>query len=126
MNKPFIAVTAPRSLSDGDSGAARCFVHDLVMEALVGVYDHEHANRQRIRVNVDLELVRPGVRGEDAAATVRGVLEAGHVTLVETLAERIAQRLLDDARVRCVQVRVEKLDIFPDAKIGIEIVRWRP
>jgi len=43
---------------------------------------------------------------------------------VETLAERIAALCLDDARVRSVRIRVEKLDVFPDAtSVGVEIER---
>ena len=46
-------------------------------------------------------------------ASVRDILNAGHVNLVETLAERIADRCLIDRRVKLAKVRVEKLDVFP-------------
>jgi len=43
---------------------------------------------------------------------------------VETLAERIAAFALEDARVRAVRVRIEKLKIIPDAaSVGVEIER---
>jgi 7,8-dihydroneopterin aldolase/epimerase/oxygenase len=43
---------------------------------------------------------------------------------VETLAERIAALCLSDRRVRVARVRVEKLDVFPDAtSVGVEIER---
>jgi dihydroneopterin aldolase len=55
---------------------------------------------------------------------VRALVAERHVNLIETLAERIASLVLEDRRVREVSVRVEKLDIFPDAaSVGIEIVR---
>jgi dihydroneopterin aldolase len=45
--------------------------------------------------------------------------------LLETLAEEIAAICLQDGRVRSVRVRVEKLDIFPDAaSVGVEIERF--
>jgi dihydroneopterin aldolase len=57
---------------------------------------------------------------------VRGLIGAGHVNLVETLAERIAEACLHDLRVHAVRVRVEKLDVFPDAvSAGVEIERRR-
>jgi dihydroneopterin aldolase len=112
------------------------FLRDLVLPASIGVYPHEHAARQRVRINVDLgvedeagggvgrdELPRV-VDYEKVANKVRAIVGAGHVRLAETLAERIAEACLDDGRVRLVRVRVEKLDIFPDAvSAGVEIER---
>jgi len=51
---------------------------------------------------------------------------AGHVNLVETLAERIAGDCLADARVAAVRVRIEKPDVIANAQaVGVEIVRTR-
>ncbi len=124
MNKLFATVTVPRMAAA--TLVNRVFVRDLVMDASVGVYDHEKVALQRIRLNLDLEVVGPGLTGEDGIAAIRSVVTQGHTTLIETLAERIAARCLQDARVRSVIVRVEKLDIFPDAtSIGVEIERSR-
>ena len=49
---------------------------------------------------------------------MRGIVAAGHVRLVETLAERIAEACLADRRVHLARVRVEKLDIFAGRGIG--------
>jgi dihydroneopterin aldolase len=58
------------------------------------------------------------------ADTVRAIVASGHVRLVETLAERIAEACLTDRRVHVARVRVEKLDIFADAtSAGVEIER---
>ena len=57
---------------------------------------------------------------------VRAIVSARHVRLVETLAERIAICCLVDERVVSARVRVEKLDVFPDAvSAGVEIERVR-
>jgi dihydroneopterin aldolase len=78
-------------------------------------------------------LSRPAVSHDDlsrvvdyeaVAATARRILEAGHVALVETLAERIAEACLADRRVRLVRVRVEKLEaVAGAASVGVEIER---
>ena len=121
----------------------RVFLRDLVLQASIGVFPHEHAARQRIRVNVELRVRDPhAVPGADPvgpdelarvvdytaiAETARRLAGAGHVRLVETLAERIAVALLADGRVRAAIVRVDKLDIFPDAEsAGVEIERRAP
>jgi 7,8-dihydroneopterin aldolase/epimerase/oxygenase len=117
------------------------FLRDLVLSASIGIYPHEHAALQRVRINVDLGVEDDGARAlsrvrvgrddlsrvvdyEKVAATVRGIITAGHVRLVETLAERIAEACLTDPRVHLARIRVEKLDIFPDAaSAGVEIER---
>jgi dihydroneopterin aldolase len=120
------------------------FVRDLVLEASIGVYRHEQAGRQRIRINIDLAVEDDGARGRSRAAVgadalsrvvdygtiaqaARDVVSSGHVMLVETLAERIAENCLRDLRVFSARIRIEKLDIFPDAvSAGVEIERRRP
>jgi dihydroneopterin aldolase len=117
-------------------GLRRVFIRDLVLEASIGVHPHEHGRRQRVRINLDLGVVDDGpgpdqlarvVDYEAVASRVRSVIDAGHVRLAETLAERIAEVCLMDRRVRLARVRIEKLDIFADAEsVGVEIERRQP
>ena len=121
------------------------FIRDLTLLASIGVHPHEHATKQRVRINIDLGVEDDGARllsrapvgrvvGRDelsrvvdyeaVAQGVRAVVARGHVILVETLAERIAELCLSDPRVQLIRVRVEKLDVFADAtSAGVEIER---
>ena len=65
--------------------------------------------------------------GQDSGTwAVRSLAAGEHVHLIETLAERIAQTALSDPRILNVRVRVEKLDVYPDAAaVGVEIERTR-
>jgi dihydroneopterin aldolase len=112
----------------------RVFVKDLVLAALIGVHRHEKDGRQRVRINLDMEVIESEqpvqdrladvVCYEDVVTAIRGIVAAGHINLVESLAELIADRCLEDRRVRKVRVRVEKLDVFADASsVGVEIER---
>ena len=57
---------------------------------------------------------------------VRELVAAGHVKLVETLAERLAEATLEDARILAVRVRVGKLDILANGAVaGVEVSRRR-
>ncbi|MEA2774742.1 MAG: 7,8-dihydroneopterin aldolase/epimerase/oxygenase [Acetobacteraceae bacterium] len=124
-----------------EAGLRHVFLRDLVLPASIGIYQHEHEVNQRVRINVDLgvdddsalagltvgpdELTRV-VDYEKIANRVRAIVGSGHTRLVETLAERIAESCLTDARVKLVRIRVEKLDVFPDAvSAGVEIERLR-
>jgi dihydroneopterin aldolase len=112
----------------------RVFVHDLELMARVGVHKVELRYEQRIVVSVDLEVLDRYDGVSDRLADVldygevvqntRTIVESEHFHLIETLAERIAQSCLSDARVRLVRVRVEKPDILPGCRsVGIEISR---
>ena len=128
-------------LASAARGLRHVFLRDLILGASIGVHPHEHAAPQRVRVNVDLAVEDDGARAlsrsavgrddlsrvvdyEVVADAVRLIVGTGHVKLVETLAERIAEACLRDGRVHLARVRVEKLDIFPDAvSAGVEIER---
>jgi len=130
-------------IADAARGLRHVFLRDLVLPASIGVHPHEQAGTQRVRINVDLgveddgarALSRPSVGRDDlrrvvdyegVADAVRAIVAAGHVMLVETLAERIAESCLSDPRVHLARVRVEKLDVFADAaSAGVEIERRR-
>ena len=127
-------IVYPRPASDIAPRIRQVFVRDLVVPCSIGAYRHERSAPQRVRVNVNLAVVEGDGPLDDQLAHVvsyekivegiRHVAQAGHINLVETLAERIADLCLADPRVRSVRVRVEKLDVFPDAaSVGIEIER---
>jgi dihydroneopterin aldolase len=63
---------------------------------------------------------------EEIADGVRKLIASGHVNLVETLAQQIADMCFSHKRVQTVRVRVEKLAVFEDAvSAGVEIERHR-
>ena len=128
---------AGRVSSGGTSTEApfdRVFVHDLVLDAEIGVYNHEKGVTQRARFSVDIEVMPSGQAVEDQIArvldydtiiaTIKDILAEGHINLVETLADEIATRCLAHPRAASVKVKIEKLDKEPGA-VGVEIVRRR-
>lgn len=109
------------------------FVHDLVLEARIGAYARERDTPQRVRFDVDATILRFDRVAEDMRDVfsydlisdgIRMLVEAGHVELVETLAERIAAMLLVHPRVVKAAVRVQKLDTGSGV-VGIAIERCR-
>jgi 7,8-dihydroneopterin aldolase/epimerase/oxygenase len=114
----------------------RVFIRDLEIMASIGVFEFEHRYEQRIVVSIELEVTDTydgvserlaDVVDYSAVVTkVEAIAHAGHVKLIETLAERFASVCLEDARVQVVRVRVEKPDIMPSCRaVGIEIERRR-
>lgn len=122
-------------IADGSQSIRHVFVRDLVLDGEIGVYAHEKDGfQQPMRFNIDLtvrevahsDALENVVCYEQIVNKVKNLLTEGHVNLVETLAERIASRCLEDARVECARVRVEKLAAIAEvASVGVEIERTR-
>lgn len=119
-------------IADAARAIRHVFVRDLLLEAHIGVYAHEHGRTQPIRVNVDLTVVEAAhsdalanvVCYETVVNEIKAIVAAGHLNLVETLAEQIATQCLVDERVSVARIRVEKLAAIAEAaSVGVEIER---
>jgi 7,8-dihydroneopterin aldolase/epimerase/oxygenase len=98
----------------------RIELRSLRLTALVGVLPHERSQPQPVEVDLDAVCdLRPAGSSDDLDDTVdygelcrriEEVVTAGHVALLETLAERIAASVLDaDPRIESAEVAVRKL-----------------
>ncbi|MBC6440836.1 MAG: dihydroneopterin aldolase [Rhodospirillales bacterium] len=111
----------------------KVFLEGLLLEAEIGVLDHEHGRRQPLIVDITME-VNTGAPDENdlcsvidyrvAADHARSLVASGHIELVETFVERLASACLKDTRVIKVTVRARKPDAIEDAEAaGVEIAR---
>ncbi|HEY1836028.1 MAG: dihydroneopterin aldolase [Rhizomicrobium sp.] len=125
----------PLRIADAAKAVRHVFIRNLEVLAQIGVYGHEQGKLQPVRINVDL-AVEDVLDVEDKlervvdygaiAGKIRAIIDAGHINLAETLAERIAQSCFEDPRVKTARVRVEKLHALPGAESGgVEIERSR-
>ena len=138
MSSPNVRLVPSPNIADARVGIRHVFVRDLVLMCSIGVYDFEHENKQRVRINLDLAVFEGDISAvadnienvvcyEQITKAVRTVCQSGHINLVETMAEDIASVCLENIQVRSVRVRVEKLDVFEDASsVGVEIERFNP
>ncbi len=133
---PAARPAASSAIEELRPGVYRVYVRDFILPANIGVHDSERNGPQRVRINVDLQVVEGAAPLDDDIARVysyekivegiRDIIASGHINLVETLAERIALLCFEDARVIRARVAVDKLDVEPDADaLGIEIERTR-
>ena len=112
----------------------RISLRDHVVEADIGAFQQERGQKQRLRFNVVVE-VRPApapleddvdriLSYDRITEAIAAELAAERLNLLETLAARVAERVLAEPQAMRVFVRVEKLDRGPGA-LGVEIVRSR-
>ena len=103
--------------------ALTVFVRGLRIEAAIGVYDHEHGRTQPLVIDARLEIAPRPVEHladtfnyETVVRLARGLADEGHIGLVETFAQRLAEGLMDDPDVLSVTVAVAK----PEALAGAD------
>ncbi len=135
MDETAIAFELPHVRAAATSGGDpldRISVRDYLREVEIGAFQSERGVKQRVRFNVVLEVRHTTAAQSDDVDKVisyDSIIEAielqlstERINLLETLAERIAERCLEDPRVIRAFVRIEKLDRIPGT-LGIEIVR---
>lgn len=110
----------------------RISLRDHVVDADIGAFQQERGHRQRLRFNVVVEVAPADLPLEDdvdrilsydrITFAIAAELAAERLNLLETLAERVAKRILAEPQARRVFLRIEKLDVGPYA-LGVEIMR---
>ncbi|WP_425100071.1 dihydroneopterin aldolase [Tropicibacter sp. S64] len=118
----------------GDEPRDRISLRDHVVEAEIGAFQAERGTTQRLQFNVVVEVIPLTGTIEDdvdrilsydrVTEAIAHELAAERLNLLETLAERIAERILLEPQAARAFVRIEKLDRGPGA-LGVEIVRSR-
>ncbi|MCJ8324454.1 MAG: dihydroneopterin aldolase [Rhizobiales bacterium] len=121
------------NLADQQQNLRHIFVHGLKLKASIGVYDHEKTRQQMVIISVDLAVAETTPHHDDIENVVcyktivnqiEAYIAAGHVQLVETMAEQIADICLKNPQVKRVLVKIEKPEAFAHAtSVGVIIER---
>lgn len=124
-------------LGDDNWEVDRIVLEGMVFSGRHGVRpaEREHAQEFNVRVELDTDLVQAGRsdRVEDTVdyrrvhAIAKEIVEGESVKLIETLADRIAERVLDLNRVVAVSVRIAKRpeSMRPIEAAAVQIRRTR-
>ena len=112
-------------------------IRRLLVDMFIGVHEHERHSKQRVAIDVELELDYPAEGFSKAVYKnvgcyetlvdkIKNLSKEDHVVLVETFADKIADIALDDERVISAAIHVEKLDVFSDCEaVGATIKKSR-
>lgn len=132
-----LAFAHPSERSEATSSVGpldRISLRDHIVEVEIGAFQAERGTTQRICFNVVVEVEPIEAPLEDdvdrilsydrVTEAIAHELSEERLNLLETLAARIAERILWEPQAVRVFVRIEKLDRGPGA-LGVEIVRSR-
>ncbi len=124
-------------MSNGRPGTGdTIFLHELVVETTIGIWEWERRIRQK--VSIDLEMgadIRGAAQKDTVDATlnykavakkVQQFVSESEFQLIETLAEKVAQLILEEFEVPWVRVRASKPKAISGANdVGVLIFRAR-
>ena len=123
-----------RAEASSQTPCDRISLRDYIVEVEIGAFQQERGTLQRVRFNVVVEVLPlSGPIDDDVdrilsydkvTEAISTELDAERINLLETLAARVAERILLEPQAERVFVRIEKLDRGP-ISLGVEIVRAR-
>lgn len=107
------------------------FISGLEIEAVIGVYDWERTIHQRLVLDLEMAWdIRAAAAQDDLSLTLdyaaisQRVLDYVSTTqfeLIETLAERIAELILNEFSVPWLRLQLNKPGAVPAAKGGVGV-----
>ena len=112
------------------------FLHDLKVDAVIGLWDWERQFKQTLHIDVDLgtdisaagksDSIDDTVDYKAVTKRILHITETGGFLLVEALAEAIAAAILDEFKVTWLRLRINKKSAVRQARdVGVMIERAR-
>ena len=114
----------------------KVLIRDLVLNMLVGIHNFEKKKKQRVKfnlvININQNLVpndkdlKSIVNYEQVIKVINKIIARKHYPLLETLAEKIFDKLFENMRIKKILLRIEKLDVIKNTtSVGIELEKTR-
>ena len=109
------------------------FLENLVLSGRHGVHDSEQAVAQEFIVTISADLdarkaaetddISDTANYKDFLAIARKVIEGPPARLIETVAQKIAEKILENKKVKKISVTIRKPKAVAPALAGVTIVR---
>ncbi|MEK7133691.1 MAG: dihydroneopterin aldolase [Patescibacteria group bacterium] len=113
----------------------KIFISDLAVRGKHGVTEVERSREQGFILDIEIRFDTKKAAASDALgdtvdygsfrAAAKDVVEGPSFKLLETLAGAVAERILQDTRIRSIAVSVRKTEMYPDCTPGVTIERTR-
>ena len=114
----------------------KVLIKDLVLNMFVGIHNFEKKKKQRVKFNLDINIdqnlvpndkdLKSIVNYEQVIKVINKIIARKHYPLLETLAEKIFDKLFENMRIKKILLRIEKLDVIKNTtSVGIELEKTR-
>ena len=109
----------------------KILINNLIIQASIGVSEHEKQNQQKIIVNVELLLSNNSEPKHDNIEATQDysqfrkclidIIQSQHFQLLEVLVEKIHSTLMINSYVLGAKVNISKPNIFQDCEVAYEL-----
>ena len=110
-------------------------IRDLIIPCLIGIFEEDKHQLHRLRFNIDLLLphgalsqataIDDTINYDSVIKSIKAMLHQRYIPLLEEMATRIVEHLHMQYRsLSGVKIRIEKMDLYPDAFPSVEITRY--
>ena len=114
----------------------KVLIKDLVLNMFVGIHNFEKKKKQRVKFNLVINInqnllpndkdLKSIVNYEQVIKIINKIIARKHYPLLETLAEKIFDKLFENMRIKKILLRIEKLDVIKNTtSVGIELEKTR-
>ena len=114
----------------------KVLIKDLVLNMFVGIHNFEKKRKQRVKFNLVISInqnlvpndkdLKSIVNYEQVIKVINKIIARKHYPLLETLAEKIFDKLFENMRIKKILLRIEKLDVIKNTtSVGIELEKTR-
>ena len=112
------------------------YIRGLEVDTFIGIYDWEQHTRQPLLLDIEIELdIFSASATDDISDTcnyssvserVTHYIESNHFNLIESVADRVAQLILQEFKVTKTRIRVSKPGAVSNAEdVGVIIERMQ-
>lgn len=94
------------------------YLNDLEIETIIGIFDWERRVKQKVRLNLEMganvrkaaatDKIEDTLNYKSVAKRLIEFVEASEFQLVETLAERVADIIINEFNIPWVKIRINK------------------
>tara|TARA_Y100000589_G_scaffold282584_1_gene280153 strand:+ start:755 stop:1105 length:351 start_codon:yes stop_codon:yes gene_type:complete len=112
----------------------KILIENLICNASVGVYENEKLHKQRIIINLEILLTKKMKTDTDNLSDVADygkfrriildVVNSKHFNLIETLADKLLEKIKTFEKVENIKLKITKPDIFDDCSVSYEISNY--
>lgn len=114
----------------------RVFIKNLEVETIIGIYDWEREKRQSVVFDLEMawdnarpaasENIDDALNYKTLSDEIKETVSTSNYQLIETLAEKVAELVLNKYGVEWLQLTLHKPDALDgDTDVGVKIIRTK-
>jgi len=112
------------------------FIKNFIIEEIIGIYEHEKINKQKITFNIAIDVnedtipneknIKSIVDYEKITQKLENLAKSKKYNFLESLAEDSFKEIFEDKRINSVKIKIEKPEAIKNAdSVGVEVFKTR-